>query len=64
MRIDEAWNHWVGKSVQSILSDKLFEVTSLDWDDWDRPLLYCEERIDEDLYAGGEWFHVFEVREL
>jgi hypothetical protein len=54
----------VGKSVYSSLFDKVFEVTSVEWDDCDRPLLYCEEKIEEHLYEGGEWFHLFEVKEI
>jgi hypothetical protein len=62
--VEDEWDYWVGKSVYSFLFDKVFEVTSLESDDWDRPLLHCEEKIEEHLYEGGELFHLFEIKEL
>jgi hypothetical protein len=64
MTLDEEWDYWVEKSVYSLLFDKVFEVTSLEWDKWDRPILYCEEKIAEDIYDKPQWFNIFEVREL
>ena len=28
------------------------------------PILYCEEKIAEDIYDKPQWFNIFEVREL
>ena len=64
MNVDETWDYWIEKQVYSPLFDKVFEVTSIDFDEWDRTMLYCEEKIAEGVYDKPETFYLFEIREL
>jgi len=62
--IDEEWDYWINKSVYSFLFDRVFEVTGLESDDWDRTTLYCEEQVQEGVYDNAQVFQLFEIREL
>jgi len=62
--IGEEWDYWIEKSVYSFLFDKVFEVTGMGCDDWDRTTLYCEEKLGEGVYDKPETFYLFEIREL
>jgi hypothetical protein len=60
--IDHCWDKYVDKDIYSPLYDKVFECTSLDVDEDDVILLYCQERVGKDIYKEGIHFKEFEVQ--